>query len=153
MLACMRKGGRRAVTTLLVAAVLMAAQPWMSALVPMLRSAIDADALGPMVICTAHGAALLPDASAGGGEAPAHDPASLPEPAQKKVPDCPYCALGSGGGCGGEVAKIAVALAASQQAPALAKARDAAGPRDAALRPRPLLRLVTSPPRAPPHHA
>jgi Protein of unknown function (DUF2946) len=100
------------------------------------QTATDASALGPVVICSAHGAVVLPDASDDQHQAPPGH----------KTPDCPYCTLA----CQGASLK---ALLASP-APAwllpwgrLERIDDRT--EDPWVTPR-LLRLVTSPPRAPP---
>jgi Protein of unknown function (DUF2946) len=129
-------------TALLVAAVLMAAQPWLSALAHVLRQASDAAAFGELIICTAHGATLLSDAADG-------DPGSQPDrESPAKASDCPFCALGCNG-----AAKVLPAATPPQQWPPvpLASAGDGQGA-DFLVAHR-TLRLVTAPPRAPPHTA
>jgi Protein of unknown function (DUF2946) len=134
MLRPMRRGRRLAVAVSLLAALLMAAQPLISALSQTWAIANDA-ALTSVVICTAHGAVTLSD-EADGGKGP---------PAQKP-PNCPVCVLGCG------VATPKALLAGGISEPLLTNT-------DEVLRPAfdfhqasgPLLRLVTAPPRAPPH--
>jgi Protein of unknown function (DUF2946) len=119
----------------LLAALLLAAQPLIFALSQTLWSNANATELASVVICTAHGAVTLSD-EADGGKGP---------PAQK-LPDCPLCVLG----CGAATPKALLAAGISE--PLLTNTvevlqpafdfRQASGPR---------LRLVTAPPRAPPH--
>jgi hypothetical protein len=138
----MRKCRRIAMTALLVAAVLMAAQPWLSALAHVLRQASDAAALGELIICTAHGATLLPNAAGG-------DPGLQPDgDSPAKAPDCPFCALG----CNGAV-KVLPAATTPQQWPPVPSASAGDGQDVDFLVTLTTLRLVTAPPRAPPHAA
>jgi hypothetical protein len=101
------------------------------------QAATDASALGPPVICTAHGAVVLSGAS---------DDQNPASPPGQKPPDCPYCTLA----CQGPSFK---ALPASG-VPVWHLPRSRLDLIDAPIEepcatPR-LLRLVTSPPRAPP---
>ena len=133
----MRKGWSLiARVLLLTAAFLMAVQPIALAYSLTLQSAKVASDWDPIVICTAHGAVTLPDE---GGP---------PLPPGQKSSDCPYCALG----CNEGLAKVLLPRSAAELRPPL---RFAAALRDPVQfdAPRQLLRLLTSPPRAPPSHA
>jgi hypothetical protein len=120
----------------LLAALLTATQPLIFALSQTLWAIANATELASVVICTAHGA-VTPSDEPGGGNGP---------PAQK-LPDCPLCVLG----CGAATPKALLASGISEPlltpntVEVLQPAFDfhqASGP---------LLRLVTAPPRAPPH--
>src|SRR5262249_9219671 len=119
------------------------AQPLVSALAHLLRPAVDAAALEGLVICTAHGAALLPDAGSG-------DPSSQPDqaPVPAKAPDCAFCAL-----CCDGAAKVLPARVAVVHVRPMPLANAGGGQGAVAHVPRRSLRLVTSPPRAPPRAA
>jgi hypothetical protein len=90
-----------------------------------------------IVICTGHGAVTLPDGGDGGVPAP-------PPPGQK-TPDCPYCALG----CNAGLAKLVLAANTPCPSPTL-RFVEVTIDLNFVDAPRKLLRLLTSPPRAPP---
>jgi hypothetical protein len=137
MLAAMQRV-RSAVTKVLVLAA-AAIQPLAFALSLALavgQAATDASALGPLVICTAHGAVVS-------SEAPDDQ---KPSPPGQKPPDCTYCTLACQG------ASLKALLASGVPVGHLPRGRlDLIDERiEAAGVTPPLLRLVTSPPRAPP---
>ena len=121
---------------LLAAALMMAVQPIAAALSLSSQAANGASEWGSIVICTAHGAVTLPD------EADARSPAVPPG---QNAPDCPYCALG----CNGGPAQLVLPLGTPELFPPWNIVELVSDPiqYDA---PRQLLRLLTSPPRAPP---
>jgi hypothetical protein len=124
---------------LLAAALVMAVQPFALALSLRLQAAESASDWGPIVICTAHGTVTLPDGA--GVRSPA-------APSGQKAPECPYCALG----CNGGPAKFVLAAGTPELFPPWNFVEVISDPIqfDA---PRQLLRLLTSPARAPPSHA
>jgi Protein of unknown function (DUF2946) len=130
--------GRRflARLVLLSVAFLMAVQPIALAYSQTQQQAKVATDWDPIVICTAHGAVTLTD---DGG---------LPRPPSQKAPDCPYCTLG----CNAGLAKVLLPRSAAEPRPPL---RFTVAIRDPVLfdAPRQLMRLLTSPARAPPSQA
>ena len=131
----MRRGRRLVVAVVLLAALLMAAQPLIVALSQSLRAIADAAELSSVVICTDHGAVTLSD-EAGDGKGP---------PA-RKPPDCPLCVLG----CGAANPKVLLVGATSEPLLTPNAVEVIAPAFDFHQASQPLLRLVTSPPRAPP---
>jgi hypothetical protein len=122
---------------LLAAAFLMAAQPYAIALSRTLRAAEGSTDGAPLVICTAHGAVTLPDAADGMGP---------PAPLGPKAPDCPYCALGCGH-CG--PTNLLWATGTQDPSPRWTLVVITPAPMGVEA-PQEPLRLLTSPPRAPP---
>jgi hypothetical protein len=140
MVLAMRKGRSFVARVLLLAAALvMAVQPFALALSLRLEAAESASDWGAIVICTAHGAVTLPDGA---------DARSPAVPPGQKAPDCPYCALG----CNGGPAQFVLAAGTPELFPPWNIVELISDPiqYDA---PRQLLRILTSPPRAPPSHA
>jgi hypothetical protein len=134
MLRPMRRGRRLAVAVSLLAALLMAAQPLIFALSQTWAIANAAE-LASIVICTAHGAVTLSDEADGGKRPPAQNP-----------PNCPLCVLG----CGAATPKALLPGGISE--PLLTNTDEVLRPAfDFRQASGPLLRLVTAPPRAPPH--
>jgi hypothetical protein len=134
VLAMFRRRSSVARVLLLAAALLMAVQPFVLALT--LQAAEVPSDWGTVVICTEHGAVTLPDGADRG------DPAAPPA---QKAPECPYCALG----CNWGLAKLVLTASAASPPLPLGFVEVVIDPFfvDA---PRKLLRLLTSPPRAPP---
>jgi hypothetical protein len=139
MLAGMSRGRRFVARVLLLAAVLMAAQPLVLGLSLALATSANATDWGPIVICTGHGPVTLSQGGDGGA----------PLPRGQGVPDCPYCALG----CNFGLTKVLPAASALQISLAWGVASSVPAPIAVIDVPRRILRLLTSPPRAPPHHA
>jgi Protein of unknown function (DUF2946) len=131
----MRKGMRFAISISLLAALLMAAQPLIVALNLTVQSLADASELGALVICTTHGTVTLSDEAGAQKKSPA-----------QKVPDCPFCALG----CNGGASKALLRVTAPEAVPIRYFVETNAGIFAAHDVPRPRLRLVSAPPRAPP---
>ena len=137
MLRPMRRCRRRrlAVAVSLLAALLMATQRLIFARSQTLWAIANATDRDSVIICTAHGAVTLSD-EADGGKGP---------PAQKPT-DCPLCVLG----CGAATPKALLAGGISE--PLLTNTVEVLRPAfDFHQASGPLLRLVTAPPRAPPH--
>ena len=135
MLFGMSKGRSFVPGVLLLAAVLMAAQPLTIALGLTFRSAGSTLDGQSIVICSAHGAVTVPGEDGAKGQAPA--------PAHNN-PDCLYCALGCGSSKVSLVgsppaARLSVGLVILLNQPIAAE--------DV---PRSILRLLTSPSRGPP---
>ena len=132
----MRKCRRPVVRAILLAAAfLMAVQPLALALGLTQQAAKSASDWGPIVICTAHGPVTLSDG----------DPVSPPA---QKAPSCPYCALG----CNGGLAKLVLAVSTPEIRTPFGVVAFIGDP-ILVEAPRQLLRLLTSPPRAPPSYA
>ena len=140
MLQRMQQRRRFALTTAFLAAVLMAAQPWIAALNLTLVAPADASELVQIVICTAHGAAILSQ------EGAAEQGAPTP---RQKAPDCPFCAVG----CGGGNAKVLLARTTTAPSPAYEPVAVIDGAIAVDHVPRVHWRLLTSPPRGPPRAA
>jgi len=101
------------------------------------QTATDVSASGSVVICTAHGAVVLADA-------PDDQHSSLPP--GRKTPDCPYCTLA----CQGASLKTLLASQAPTWFLPWGRLDRFDDPTEDPRATPALLRLVTSPPRAPP---
>jgi hypothetical protein len=122
-----------------LAAILMVGQPVFFAVNVALgvdRASAATTDWGTVVICTSHGAIAVPD-----------EQGSPPAPTRQQNPDCPYCALSCAGLSKLFVAKSTVEYCSPERL--IEVIVEPIEPDDV---PRQRLRLLTSPPRAPPIH-